>query len=173
VLVYVTGVSGSGKSTVCAELVRRGYDARDTDDGISAWFRIADGAEVPTPFADGYRTAEWCAAHEWRYSTERVVRFADAVRGGVGFLCGGAANENEVWSLVDRALYLVVDARTLRERLARRTNNDFGKASDELEAILAWHAGAADHCRRYGIDPVDATRPVDEVVDDILHRCSA
>ena len=38
-LVYVTGVSGSGKSVVCAELLARGYTSQDADDGISGWFR--------------------------------------------------------------------------------------------------------------------------------------
>jgi thymidylate kinase len=78
-----------------------------------------------------------------------------------------------VWNLIDRALYLDVDERTLRERLARRTNNDVGKDPSELAVILGWHGATADTCRRFGIEPVDATRPIDEVVDDILRRCGA
>jgi tRNA uridine 5-carbamoylmethylation protein Kti12 len=38
-LIYVTGPSGAGKSTVRNELIKRGYEAHDTDeDGMSAWY---------------------------------------------------------------------------------------------------------------------------------------
>jgi thymidylate kinase len=37
--IYITGPSGSGKSTVRNELIKRGYEAHDTDeDGMSAWY---------------------------------------------------------------------------------------------------------------------------------------
>jgi hypothetical protein len=35
-LVYVTGISGAGKSAVCHELKRRGYEAHDTDEENNA-----------------------------------------------------------------------------------------------------------------------------------------
>lgn len=35
-LIYITGPSGAGKSTVRNELIKRGYEAHDTDeDGMS------------------------------------------------------------------------------------------------------------------------------------------
>ena len=37
-LIYITGVSGSGKSTVAQELKKRGYEAYDAEEGFSYWF---------------------------------------------------------------------------------------------------------------------------------------
>ena len=49
-LVWVTGSSGTGKSTVRVELARRGYASFDTDqDGITAWRDRTTGQEVDYP----------------------------------------------------------------------------------------------------------------------------
>ena len=170
-LIYVTGVSGTGKSALCAELVARGYDPRDADRGIGGWFRIGDGVEVARPSVDGYRTQEWYAVHQWGYSVERVARFASEVSDGVGFLCGSGANENEIWPLINKPFYLDVDEATLRERLATRTSNDFGKTEYELRNILEWHRNMAANARRFGIEKLDASRPVVEIADELLSRC--
>ena len=169
--IYVTGVSGTGKSAVCTELVARRYDARDADYGIGGWFGIADGVEVPRPSVENYRTPEWYAVHQWGYSVERAAQFASEVSDGVGFLCGSGANENEIWRLIDKPFYLDVDEATLRERLATRTSNDFGKTEYELQNILQWHRNMAANARRFGIERLDASRPVEEIADELLSRC--
>lgn len=171
VLIYITGVSGTGKSAVCAELVARGYDARDADYGIGGWFRIADGVEVPPPSVENYRTPQWYAVHQWGYSLSRTAEFASEVRDGIGFLCGSGANESEIWSLIDKAFYLDVDEATLRQRLTVRTANTFGKTDYERQNILEWHSNMAANARRFGIRRLDSTRPIGEIVDDLLCRC--
>ena len=65
-------------------------------------------------------------------------------------------------------IYLAIDRQTLRRRLASRTTNDFGKSPNELRAILGWHEVGDDEYRRLGAAIVDATRPLDEVVDHVL-----
>ena len=127
-LIYVTGCSGSGKSTVCAELRARGYDAHDSDFGISGWWHRTRRVEVPAPEGEDYRTEAWYAEHEWRFSRASSAELALQSQGGVSFLCGCAAGEDAVWPLFDRVFYLHADEATLRRRLAARTNNQFGKA---------------------------------------------
>ncbi len=170
-LVYVTGVPGSGKSTVSAELRARGYDARDADDEISGWFRRADGIEVPWTLRRGHRTPGWYATHACRYSVPRLTQLATQLQGQLWFLCGCAANEDEIWRLVDRAFLLHVDQATLIKRLARRTSNTFGKSAHELQKDLEWHAVDQDHAQRRGMTVLDATRPATEIVDELLARC--
>jgi len=173
VLIYVTGVPGSGKSTVCAELRARGYDARDADDGISGWFRRADGVEVPWTFRRGHRTPGWYTTYDCRYSVPRLTQLAMQRHGHLWFLCGYAANEDEIWHLVDRAFLLHVDQATLLQRIAGRTSNTFGKTPHELRKELDWHTGDQEHARQRGMTLLDATRPVTEIVDELLARCHA
>ncbi len=52
-LIYITGVAGSGKSTLREELEQRGHRAEDADESFCAWFD-QDGRQVPTmPLASG------------------------------------------------------------------------------------------------------------------------
>ena len=82
--------------------------------------------------------------------------------------CGGVANDIEVWDLFSRVIYLAIDEQTLRDRLGSRTSNDFGKAPEELAAVLEWHkVGEADH-RSFGAVVIDATIPLPEVVDKVV-----
>ena len=167
-LVYVTGVSGSGKSAVCAELLARGYAAKDSDLGVSGWFRRADREEVAAPPGDDVRTPEWYRVHEWRFSVERATQLAKHLEGRLGFLCGHAAGDAEIWHLFERVFLLQVDETTLRERLRSRTSNSYGKAPHELAQILSGHAKFEDAYRRFGAQPLDGARPVGEVVDELL-----
>ncbi len=104
--------------------------------------------------------------------TSKVAALVDRADDRLVFLCGSTANEDEVWHLFARVVYLAIDEQTLRDRLASRTCNDFGKSPTELEAILSWHqVGEADY-RRFGAVVIDATRPLHEVVDNILEAAA-
>ena len=65
-------------------------------------------------------------------------------------------------------IYLAIDEQTLRDRLASRTSNDFGKAPTELEAILSWHKVGETDYLRLGAAIIDATLPLHDVVDKVL-----
>ena len=70
-------------------------------------------------------------------------------------------------------IYLAIDEPTLRLRLDTRTSNDFGKSPHELAAIFGWHKVGVDQYRSFGADIVDATRPLSDVVDDVIDIATA
>jgi hypothetical protein len=78
-----------------------------------------------------------------------------------------AIGDGTVWHLFDKALALVADVPTPKRRITARTN-EFGKAPEELAAILRWHADYEAAYRRFGAVIIDAARPLGEVVDEIL-----
>lgn len=74
-LIYVTGASGAGKSTVRTELERHGYVAYDTDeDGLSRWFENRSGAEVSMPVDPSRRDDAWFAHNTYRLPPDTVRR---------------------------------------------------------------------------------------------------
>jgi dephospho-CoA kinase len=168
-LVLVTGISGSGKSTVCVALQARGYEAHDMDlDGNAAWVHRETGRSWPSDRHPDTGASDWFEQYEWRVVTEKVEALATRARERTIFLAGMASNGHEVFHLFSRVIYLSIDEPTLRRRVASRTTNDFGKTSNELAAILEWHEFAERQHRQAGATIIDATLSPDRVVDAVL-----
>ncbi|MFG2794442.1 AAA family ATPase [Streptomyces sp. NPDC048419] len=166
-LVWVTGNSGTGKSTLCQLLRARGYFALDADeDGFSRWIDRADGEVVrdpPYPVPEG-----WLDRYGWAIVRERVEDLVEQSRFRVAFLCGSAENEAGVRDLFDLTVCLVIDEDTLRHRLATRTTNAFGRHPEELAAALKWNPRMRAIYESRGATIIDACKPVTEVVDTVI-----
>ena len=148
-LVWVTGVPGSGKSAVCAVLKAQGHLAVDADwEGVNCWVSRATGERVvdrPHPLPTGWRND-----YAWHIDTDRVRALAAEISDGVGFVAGTVENEADAWDLFDHVVCLVIDDETLRYRLATRTTNAFGKDPVELAIAVAANRGAAARHRQRG-----------------------
>jgi len=166
-LAWVTGVSGSGKSSVCEVLKLQGRAAYDGDwDGYSRWVDRRTGDSVLVPPT---RTPEgWLDRFGWKVRPEAVEALAADVAGRTGYLCGGFENEDEVLHLFDRIVCLVIDETTLRRRLSTRTTNDFGKHPEELQAAVHHRLEVQDRCRARGAALIDATARLEVVVDRVV-----
>jgi hypothetical protein len=170
-LVYVTGISASGKSTVLRELRKRGHVAHGMDeDGYGRWVDRRTGEEHHLPEdGRGLDLHRWIAEHDWVVDVEKIAALSERSRleGQTVYLCGVASGDSLVWKCFDLVCALVVDDATIRERVARRTNV-FGKRPDELALILGWNAGYAERYRTLGAVIIDATQPPAAVVDAIV-----
>ena len=149
----IEGVSGTGKTSVCEELHRRGYVAIHGDRELRY-----QGRPAPFPSPE--------IRHEHNlWDVEKVRRLAANQDDEVTFFCGGSRNFKQFLDLVDEVFILDVDAETLMERLDSRPD-DWGKSNTERELILHLHATKED-IPSSGI-VVDATQPLASVVDQIL-----
>lgn len=167
-LIYVTGVPGTGKSTIQKELERRGYEAYDIDQSrFGGPTNLVTGEPVPMPPIEE-RGAEWFARHEWRVSRTAIEELKEQSEGRLVYLCGTATTEHLVWDLFDKVLYLQIDETTLRSRLAGRGGNDFGKTEHELLLILERYREAQAGLKDLDAIMIDATGELDTVVSSIL-----
>lgn len=169
---YITGNSGSGKSTALAELRQRGYEAYDVDEAGPAtakWHNNETGFVHPKSSVKAAdRTPEFLVAHSWKVPRHEVELLAKASIAKNVFLGGSIANELELQDLFDTIFALVIDDATLRHRLAVRTNNDWGKNPHELEMTVAVNHEVDETYRKYGYVILDASQSTDAVVTDIL-----
>jgi len=167
-LIFITGVSAAGKSTIREELARRGFRAYDTDeDEIVVWRHKVTG-EITPLVADVHRTPEFIAENEWRVDFERLRRLAADARERTIYVCGAVANADEVLPYFAKVFLLKIDEATLRHRLATRTSHDFGTKPHELELLLAWNQVIEEPYLRSGAVVVDATKSPAAVADEIL-----
>lgn len=173
-LVYLTGISGSGKSSVIRELQARGYEAHGVDEmGYADWVDRKTGEIIPFPEDESsVDIHEWYKKHSWVLSKDRISKLKQQAdtNDTLIFLAGVADGEDKVWDYFDKVFVLNVDEATIRQRIANRTDNDFGKTPDEMAAILRWLEGYEERYRTYGAVIIDTTQPLDGVVDEILRR---
>lgn len=153
----VNGVSGTGKTAVGVELRRRGYRVLDADTEL-AYF----GDPVTLEPID-----EQTQRH-WMWNEERTLGLLADGHDAELFVCGGAVNEERFRHLFRVVFTLVVDDGTLWQRLTTRPDEGLCKDPDYLAAQLVLNQTEPAHARTYGSTLVDASRPLAEVVDEIL-----
>jgi len=117
--VLVTGMSGTGKSTALQILAARGHRTVDTDtDRWSHWVRLADGSP------------------DWIWREQAIADLLAGHDGGSLFVAGCKSNQGRFYPRFDHVVLLSAPADVLLARIARRTNNPYGKRPDERAAIL-------------------------------------
>jgi broad-specificity NMP kinase len=158
----IEGVSGTGKTSVCHELCRRGYTAFNGDRDLRRGKNKPNG----DPLTE-YPSAEMRHANNF-WDVEKVRQLAADQTTEASFFCGGTRNLDEFIDVFDKVFILDVDVETLNYRLDTRENDDWGKSKEERELILRLHATKED--LPSGAIVIDATQPLVKVVDEIIRQ---
>jgi shikimate kinase len=144
--VLVTGMSGTGKTTVLDELQRRGHMTVDTD---------YDGWELPNGTWDEPRMHELLSANP------------DVV------VSGAVENQGSFYDRFEHVVLLSAPLPVLLERVNRRKNNPYGKSSQQ-RAEIARYVDTVEPLLRAGATvELDAQRPTAEladVIEDLVTR---
>lgn len=136
--VLVTGMSGTGKSTLLAELSRRGHHCIDTD---------YDGWVLPSLLWDVDRMTELLASHP-----HLVVSGTVANQGSFAF---------------DSVVLLSAPLDVLLSRVAARTNNPYGRTPADQDLIRQHVAEVEPLLRASATVELDARRTVEELADAV------
>lgn len=167
-LIYITGSSGAGKSSVRKELQKLGYEAHDTDeDGFSSWVNNQTKLAVKFP-PNSTRPQGWLEEHEYTLSAEKVTELVNRASDKKIFLCGIPANDVDFFKVFDKIIFLEIDKETMLKRIKSRENNSFGQAEDSLALILKWFHAIQERYQKAGAIFIDATKPLDRVTQEVI-----
>jgi shikimate kinase len=147
VRVLITGMSGVGKSSLLAELARRGYRTVDTDYGD--YHETIDGEQL------------------WR--EDRIA--ASLADDGPLFVQGTTRNQVVFYLLFDHIVLLSAPADVLVERLRTRTTNPYGKDPAQVEETLGYLETVEPLLRETATLEVVTTVPVAQVADIVVAHC--
>jgi dephospho-CoA kinase len=145
--ILLTGMSGTGKSTVIAGLAGMGYAAIDLD-------------------AAGF--CEWDSNGDELWLEDPVHRLLADEKGSALFVAGCAANQGKFYGLFDHIVLLSAPEAVMTERLATRTNNPYGKDPSEAARILEQKKTIEPMLRRTATVEVDTSGSIDQVMEAIL-----
>lgn len=147
--VLLTGMSGVGKSTLVAELRRRGFAAFDGDDGFAE------------PRADG----------RWGWRLDLVTELLAAQGDGLVFFAG--CSEEQAQAPFDHRVLLTAPEPVIVERLRTRTGNAYGRDEEELAQVLAEREEIEPLLRRSADLVLRTTAPPGEIADALLRSLPA
>lgn len=141
----VTGMSGSGKSTVLAELEHRGHRVVDSDD--PGWIIQGLTADGPEPVWD----------------LDQINSLIDEHRTGWLFIAGCVANQGAVYDRFDAVVLLSAPVDIILDRVGGRANPFGSTAQDQTK--IANDLAAFEPLLRAGADrEIVTTAPIHEVV---------
>ena len=156
----IEGVSGTGKTSVCRELQRRGYHAINGDTELA----YQGDPETGRP-TDGFTHEH----HIWH--VDRVKALVADQHEAVTFFCGGSRNFSHFKDLFDGVFVLKVDLDTLNRRLDQRAEDEWGGKQAERELVWRLHQTEEDIPQNGLL--IDATAPLAHVVDEIVRQSEA
>lgn len=162
--VLLTGMSGTGKSTLVQALRARGYKAIDTDDGFSRWVNTRTGLPATPIAVTGYVWDEL----DWVWHDERMAELLAEKDDEVLFVAGTAANQGRFYPQFNIIILLSTPVEVITARLARRTNNSYGTTPRSLAKVRREIATIEPLLRRSAHHEVDTSRPVEQVLAEIL-----
>ncbi len=153
--VLLTGMSGTGKSSVIRELAARGFKAIDTDS--DEWSAFAD-AVPPRPTGDP----------DWVWREDRIHRLLSEEDADVLFVGGCKTNQSKFYPQFDHVILLSAPAAVIVGRLATRSSNPYGKDPDEVAEVLTFVDTVEPLLRRSATLEIDTSAPLGDVVEAVI-----
>jgi len=170
----ISGVSGAGKTAVCAELRRRGYQAVDGDNDLAYQGDPGTGQPVAGPRHE--HSASFISEHHI-WDVEKVKALVANQEEAVTFFCGGSRNSSKFIALFDGVFILEVDLDTSLRRIDERVAldpTDWGGTPAEREITMRmYHMFHSQEGLPHNGIIIDATAPLARVVDEILRLSDA
>lgn len=166
--IFITGVAGSGKSSMSKELNRLGYQAYDIEelDGMFKMVRKDTGEDfVDYDNADINKVKN---AH-WICDIDKLKELLRKQNDEVVLYCGVASNNSEIIPFFDQTILLKANAEVVRKRLSiREGTDDMGNTSENREWVLSWKDWWEDQMIECGALIVDADGSPADIGQKIL-----
>jgi dephospho-CoA kinase len=148
--ILVTGMSGTGKSSVLLELAKRGHKIVDTDsDEWSEWI-VSDGEP------------------DWIWREEKITALLASHSSGMLFVAGCKSNQGKFYPQFDAVVLLSAPSEIILKRVLTRDTNNYGKNPLERQKILEHLEFVEPLLRATATVEIDASKPLLEVADELI-----
>ncbi len=163
--IFITGIAGTGKSTIATELQKRGIDIIDVDHvpGLCAWVHNETGEKVVEANPDN----AFIDQHDYQCDMSMLQELMNKSEELV-VVCGSIGDNSTFLPLFDKTFLLQCSSETLLKRLRTRDLNDFAKDEAVQERMLEWRKVFDEIMLKAGAIPIDTDRPFDTVIEEVM-----
>ena len=167
--IFVTGMAGSGKSTISKELNLLGYKSYDIEDNEYGLFTMVR-RDTGKLYEDYDNTdMEKVKNARWTCDVSKLKEFVNKQTEGIVFYCGISSNNEEVMSLFDVSILLKASSETIYKRLlTREGTEDYGNTEAGRQNALGWKDEFEGKMQKAGMLVVDANSNPREVANKIV-----
>ncbi|SBU97580.1 shikimate kinase [Streptomyces sp. Ncost-T6T-1] len=152
-VIFVTGMSGTGKTTALNQLEQRGYKVVDTD--VGGWI-----ADLPHPDVA-------CVEPQWREDRIDALITEHEISGEPLFIAGTVWNQGKFYPRFREIVLFSAPLEVMLERITKRDNNPFGKTAEQRDQIVADTAEVEPLLRASATVEINTSQPLAEVVDKL------
>jgi len=150
--VLITGMSGTGKTTIVLELSCRGYRAVDLDsDAYSMWITATPDPDDPDN--------EVKPGLDWVWREDRVRALLSLHDDGTLFVSGCASNMSPFIANFDLVVLLTAPDAVIVQRLRSRQGSAYGQSPEEMARVLRLRQTIEPLLRRIAGLEIDTSDP--------------
>jgi broad-specificity NMP kinase len=166
--IFVTGISGTGKTTVSNKLKDKGFSTVDLDDfpDLCSWVNIKTGKKAEASNR-GNVDNDFIDNHEYKCDTEKLVQMMD--KNDEDILVFGSVGDNSTLiDLFDKVILLQCSPKNVVARLQSRDTNEFGKDPKVQNRMLSWKKVFDGIMIKSGAVSINADNNIDDIVNEIV-----
>ena len=166
--IFITGIAGSGKSSMSEELNRLGYRAYDIEE-LKGMFKTVR-KDTGEDFEDyDHADIEKIKNTDWICDRGKLEELVQSQGDGIFFYCGIASNNNEIIPLFDQTILLKASPEVIHQRLSSRSGtDDFGSTEEVRERVLSMKDQLENQWVEQGAVVVGANGSLAEVAKKII-----
>lgn len=149
-IIFITGMSGVGKTSVLEHLALEDYHVVETDAGYTDVIETDEGTEIGLDEA-------------------KIQKLIDEHQDKNLFISGCYANQGKFYQYFDQIVLLTADLDVMFERIDQRTTHNYGKNQAERDEILANHAYVLPLLRKGSDLVIDTTTlSIQQVAEQLI-----
>ncbi len=163
---HISGLPGSGKTSVEQKLIELGYDTINTDDAWGYYGNIATEKPVEYPASP---TAEWFKYNGYIWDTTKAREIIMQHGDKPLFICGGSRNEAKLYDLFS-VIFILHISDELREARLQPRNEPKQSTPLFFERMRTYNAETYDHAASIDGIVIESDHGIDAATEEILNH---
>ncbi|TDQ40673.1 AAA family ATPase [Aureibacillus halotolerans] len=151
VILFITGMSGTGKTTILSHLNQKGYKTIETD----------DHPLVKKTYNPVLKETDWI------WDKHKIQSILNDHTEGILFLSGAVSNQSHFYAYFDEVICFSAPLETILSRVEKRTTNPYGKTEAERNDIIDNFERFAGIIQASATVTIDTTRDIHQNVKEI------